>query len=1090
MNWIFTVVLAGCGVVLGAAIHRHDWVPFLFAIPYGIGGALLGFMIDTSMAISRLARIQKQLVTSNNLLVQRLEELADGQPVPAALAPEQPLAPRPDEAPCDPDVRLQDAPPDAVFLEDVPDFLAEPLPSALPPALLDEPNPEGSWSPKSPPSDVRNDWAAKTFEVAKVWLLGGNTILRVGMVLLFLGLGFFLRYAALHLDISTELRYAGVGVFALILLVLGWGLRNRNPNYALALQGLGVAALYLTTFSALRIHSLITPEMAFGLLVVLTVASTALAVLQNAMAMAVVTALGGFAAPILTSTGKGDYVVLFSYYALLNTGIFAVAWFKAWRLLNLVGFFATFGIGTLWGIMSYHPDMVWPVEGFVLLFFLMYLAIGILFASRRLKETPIPSHPGDTRPKTLINWGKDQGNLIDGTLLFGPPLIGFTLQWGVVHHIPYATALSALVMGALYIGLAVVFRRFWRHIPVLLLETCLALGVILATLAVPLALDADWTSAIWAVQGAGLYWLGLRQNRPFARLFALALQGFALVSCLISLSPGTETSLIDGNPMGALMLAGAFLWTFWTLRQAPPETLMAFEPGLRPLLGGLGIAALALAPALLWTAQACALAWALIGVATVFAAIRLKDPALFFCGLTLQGVAALACLSAATTTASPQVLPLLNVGFLSAAALSLAGFFSGWGLHRAPPQETRALGLDDLGPKTISAALVVWGVLWAGWAVNIESLRFVDPAFHAHSVVLVATGLSAIWIGLGLRLNWGALCGAALNLPAVGLLMIGWNWFAGFDSSFYSSTYQPLAHGGWLIWPVAIGVTLTALFWSETRLPKGLVMVSHGLTAWLIVGVGALTLREALMTLSASHNAWRWLGWSMAPTFYLLAVSCLPPKRWPLSRHARTYGVTAAAPVFVLLLVWFWSAALLSDGAADPLPYLPLFNPLELGLALAFGAGLTWIRYTRHTFGLLVKYPQRRWVGAVAVASVFLGVTWGVFRAAHQWTDLPFDLEDLLASQSVQAALSIVWTLMALTFMIAGHVRKRRAPWVIGASLMGAVTLKLFFVELSTSDGIERAISFLGVGLLMLIVGYFAPLPPRHQTVNKELAPS
>ena len=52
---------------------------------------------------------------------------------------------------------------------------------------------------------------------------------------------------------------------------------------------------------------------------------TALALLQNSQALAVLAVSGGFLAPILTSTGSGNYVALFSYYAVINAGILWLA---------------------------------------------------------------------------------------------------------------------------------------------------------------------------------------------------------------------------------------------------------------------------------------------------------------------------------------------------------------------------------------------------------------------------------------------------------------------------------------------------------------------------------------------------------------------------------------------------------------------------------------------------------------------------------------------------------------------------------------------------------------------------------------------
>ncbi|MFT5085133.1 MAG: hypothetical protein ACI9Y1_003191 [Lentisphaeria bacterium] len=74
-----------------------------------------------------------------------------------------------------------------------------------------------------------------------------------------------------------------------------------------------------------------------------------LAVLQNSRTFAALASAGGFLAPVLMSSGSGNHVGLFSYYAILNSAIFAVAWLKSWRLLNLIGFVFTFAIGLAWG---------------------------------------------------------------------------------------------------------------------------------------------------------------------------------------------------------------------------------------------------------------------------------------------------------------------------------------------------------------------------------------------------------------------------------------------------------------------------------------------------------------------------------------------------------------------------------------------------------------------------------------------------------------------------------------------------------------------------------------------------------------------
>ena len=106
--------------------------------------------------------------------------------------------------------------------------------------------------------------------------------------------------------------------------------------------------------------------------------------------------------------------------------IFAIAWFKAWRALNVLGFAFTFGIGTLWGIDAYEPELFATTEPFLVLFTLLYLAIPVLFAMR-------------VEPPKLRGF-------VDGTLVFGTPLVAFALQAELVADTEYGLAISAVAL--------------------------------------------------------------------------------------------------------------------------------------------------------------------------------------------------------------------------------------------------------------------------------------------------------------------------------------------------------------------------------------------------------------------------------------------------------------------------------------------------------------------------------------------------------------------------------------------------------------------------------------------------------------------
>ena len=207
-------------------------------------------------------------------------------------------------------------------------------------------------------------------------LTGGNLLLKTGIVVLFLGLAFLLRYASERIHIPIGLRYLSVAGGGLAAVVAGWKLQSRRREYGLILQGFGVAVMYLTSLAALKLHPLLPAPVVFAAMVVLVAAMAVMAVRQDAQIMAQAAVIGGRAAPILVSDGSGNYLVLFSYLSLLNTGIAAIARFKAWRPLNLTGFVCTFCIALLWGLKSYTPGHFSTTEPFLSYHWLLYTLIA------------------------------------------------------------------------------------------------------------------------------------------------------------------------------------------------------------------------------------------------------------------------------------------------------------------------------------------------------------------------------------------------------------------------------------------------------------------------------------------------------------------------------------------------------------------------------------------------------------------------------------------------------------------------------------------------------------------------------------------
>lgn len=433
-------------------------------------------------------------------------------------------------------------------------------PAAAVQVRVDVAEPVAAKTPAPAPRRVvkrEPDWTDRLIASAIAWLKRGNPLARIGIVILFFGGVFLAKYAADHSMFPIELRFMALAAGAAALLIVGWRLRKKRAVYAEVLQGGGIAGLYLTVYAAASLFHLLPLGLAFGLLVAVALASAVLAVAQNALSLAVIGTAGGFLAPVLVSSGSGNHVALFSYYAILNVGIFAVAWFRTWRVLNVLGFVFTFTITGLWRATGYDDGELLSADAFLILFFLMYVGVSILNCVRQ--------------PPNLKGY-------VSGSLVFGLPVVAFTLHATLVSRIEYALAWSALATGAFYLVVAWSLLRSGRDSFRLLVEAFAALGIVFASLAIPLAFDTRTTAAMWAVEGAGLIWLGVRQQRKLARAFGALLQVAGGVGYLSGLDRiDTTVPILNTAFLGSTMLAVAGVFVGYTLfrnreRQARYET--------------------------------------------------------------------------------------------------------------------------------------------------------------------------------------------------------------------------------------------------------------------------------------------------------------------------------------------------------------------------------------------------------------------------------------------------------------------------------------------------------------------------------------
>ena len=810
------------------------------------------------------------------------------------------------------------------------------------------------------------------------WFTQGNPIVKAGLVILFLGLSFLARYAAQAGLLPVELRLAAIGAVGVALLVFGFRQREAKPAFGLTLQGGGVAVLYLTIFAAFRLYHLIPQLAAFALMVLVCAFSCALALLQNARALAFTAFAGGFAAPLLLSTGGGSHVALFSYYTLLNLAILFIATRRAWREVNLLGFIATFGTAGAWGWMRYSPEHYATSQGFLIVFTAIYIATAILYA----RATPL-----------RLGWGTTQA--VDSTLVFGTPLLGFGLQAGLVGHLWYGEAFSALAFGAVYLVLtALLVRRGDAYR--LLAECFLAIGVGFVTLAVPLAFDARWTSAVWALEGAAAFWVGMRQARWMPRAFGLLLMGLACLNYL----------------------------------NTPAFEFVALPLLHSGFLGGVLIA-----------------------------------------------------------------LPLLAAAYWSRQHLAHSG--SRWA-------ELYAKAESHLSSPLLLLSFAFWMIAW--WQ---EAYRLLPPVVEGQFGGHAWSTIGAVWLLTGVTLlsslallQWGlrARWAAATWPSRVSLLVLGVTLLHQWDAG-----QSVIDWPSWLGWPLALALHYLLMSRNEragaalmTPTWQRWMRVQHGGTVWLVVALVA----DALVAWVDRADLWFTAWASVVSVAALIAVlvgltlwagrgAQRHARSWPLDSHALDYSWYAAAPLAVLLWLAVFGLAWTSSGQTAPLPYIPVLNPTDLVVLLGIGALLLWrsvmLGVQPAPAGSAALRTPWFWGAIGLLVLVAISTVW--LRVAHHFFGVSWNAYSLYHSFVVQTGYAILWTLLALGLMVVAHRRAARPVWLAGAALLALVVVKLILIDLSNRGGSERIIAFIGVGLLMLVVGYFAPLPPKAAPSREESTP-
>lgn len=388
--------------------------------------------------------------------------------------------------------------------------------------------------------------------------IGSHWLNRIGITAVLIGVSYFLKFAFDNNWIGPAGRIA-IGLLAGIGVVV-WSERFRAKGYRVfsySLKAVGTGVMYLSLWAAFQVYHLVPAGVACIAMLIVTASTAAIALAQNAEILAAFALTGGFATPVLLSTGQNHEIALFSYVALLDFAVLALVIFKPWQRLLLLAYAGTLFLYVGWYSQYYGRSQLEATAGFATLFFAIF-AVAPLCVRDTDKKSAFAALPFFI---ALVNAG-----------------VYFFQLYAMLEEVnKTAPAWVAVALAAVYIWLSrqAQARATAETISKLRLLH-LALAIVFITIAIPIRLEAHWITIGWFVESAVLLWVADRIKSDFLTVFAIS--ALVLGVCrLIFMDDFSSSTLIFNARMATYVIAIAVLaWAAWLASRRTEDRARTF----------------------------------------------------------------------------------------------------------------------------------------------------------------------------------------------------------------------------------------------------------------------------------------------------------------------------------------------------------------------------------------------------------------------------------------------------------------------------------------------------------------------------------
>lgn len=346
------------------------------------------------------------------------------------------------------------------------------------------------------------------------WMMHGNPILRVAVAVLMVGVVLLLRFASEHWQLSLSAKLGFIAAAGGITTFVGYILQKKNQLFAVALQGLGLAVVFLTLIFSHHFSVIASLTSASILFVILLSLTVYLSLKQQALYLALLALTMAYLAPLVIPQQHPDVIFLFSYYFLINLAVAVVNFIQPWKILHQIAFFATMLIGG--AVIGIYADR----QQFNTLDIILWLHIA-LFIWLSVRYSQLMLRAQKQHDDVKLDMPRLQP-ILDIGLIFSVPVLGFSLHAYLMHNSTQALTWGAVALALIYLVLNIWIKRQYPQLSILA-KSFFILAVVFLALIFPLAKGAHWTSMGWVIQGTALIVWGVTERYRLSRYIGVAL---------------------------------------------------------------------------------------------------------------------------------------------------------------------------------------------------------------------------------------------------------------------------------------------------------------------------------------------------------------------------------------------------------------------------------------------------------------------------------------------------------------------------------------------------------------------------------------